>query len=199
MEITRRENKSNSDLFDYELRDGTKRLEIKLNVRGDLYWLMTDDEPYDYTNMTITKENASIYAIFDRLYSQIMNYDQKRAKCHYNMADEELFKNSIEHTMITSNGRVNWVSDEDTFTEGDYMTIVKTPEEEIIIEFFHQVTDMPFIYKPGMFDITFKGKGSRLDPFNKLFLEMYLEMQQYNPELHQVHIDELAYQKKHQK
>ena len=192
MEITRQENKADDNLFDYELTEDEKKLKILLNKKGDLYWLMDDSEPSDYANFTITRENEIVYSIFDRLYSQIMEYNPKRAKAHYSLSDEAEFNNSISRMMITSNNRVNWVSDDDEFTEGDLLTIVKTQDEEIILEFFHQVTNMPFIYKPGMFDIGIKRTNSRLDPFNKLFYEMYLELQQYDPKLHQIHIEELS-------
>ena len=195
MEISRQKSKTDDNLFNYELKEGKRTLRILLNREGNLYWLMDDEEQIDYTNFTITKENESVYAIFERLYSQIMAYDHKKAKAHYSLADEEEFNNSISRLMITNNNRVNWVSDEDEYSKGDILTIVKTPEDEIILEFFHQVTDLPLIYKPGMFDIGIKRKDSRLDPFNKLFFEMYLELQQYNPELHQIHIDEINYRK----
>ena len=195
MKITRQENKTDENLFDYELKEGKRKLRILLNKEGNLYWLMDDEEPTDYTNFTISKENESVYAIFERLYSQIMSYDHDKARTHYSLSDEAEFNNSISRLMITSNNRVNWVSDDDEFTKGDLLTIVKTPEDEIILEFFHQVTNEPFIYKPGLFDIGIKRKDSRLDPFNKLFYEMYLELQQYNPEFHQIHIEELNYRK----
>ena len=44
--------------------------------------------------------------------------------------------------------------------------------------------------------IRFRNSGSRYNPFNIIFMKMFNKLQEYNPEYHQIHIEELEYQKK---
>lgn len=197
MEIKRQKNKRNNRIFDYELTDGDKSLNIMLNRDGDLFWLMDTEEPADYAFFNINKDNQEIYSLFENLYSQIMAYKEGRLSedLEYTSKDEEALKASLFHQLLTRDGNITWISDCDSYEEGDALTITKT-EEGFMLEFLHQVTNQPFIYRPGMFDIGFSKENSRYAPFNKLFMDMYLKLQKYDPKFHQVHIDEIKSKEK---
>lgn len=190
MKITRQQNKkfTEEQLYDYTIEEEGKKLQIKVNRSGDLLWLMDDQEPSDYAVFTITQENEYLYSLFVKLYIQIMRY-QEVSK------DDQDKQMSIAHYLLTNNGNITWYSDKDDIDETDVLSISKK-EDAFELEFAHQDTDFPIYHKPGMFDICFAAKDSRYYPFNQMFMSMYRELQQYNPEYHQIHIDELDYAKK---
>ena len=193
MEVTRQQNKTATEeqLFDYTITDEGKKLEIKVNQSGDLYWLMDDTEPSDYAVFTITKENEVLYSLFTRLYLQIMRYQEVGP-------NEETKQMSMTHALLTQHGNIAWYSDKDQMDETDIMTMSNVGDA-FELEFVHQTKDFPLYYKPGMFDICFSASNSRYYPFNQAFMGMYRDLQQYDPEYHQVHIDEIEFQKKKSK
>ena len=44
--------------------------------------------------------------------------------------------------------------------------------------------------------IRFRNSGSSYQPFNILFMDVFNKLQEYDPNYHQMHIEEYAYQKK---
>ncbi len=188
MEITRRPNKKDDSLYDYTIREGEKSLLIKQNEKGNLYWLMDDAEPSDYATFTITKENEYLYSLFAKAYIQIMRFQEVSR-------EEEAKQMSISHYLLTNNGNITWYSDKDDIDETDILSISKR-DDVFELEFAHQDTDFPIYHKPGMFDICFASKDSRYAPFNKVFYSMYQSLQEYDPTYHQVHLDEIEYQKR---
>ena len=49
---------------------------------------------------------------------------------------------------------------------------------------------------PGRICIRFRNSGSTYDPFNIIFMRMFNKLQEYIPEYHQIHIEEMNYSKK---
>lgn len=186
MEITRQESEAGENLFDYTITDEGKQLHIQMNKEGNLYWLMDDPEPADYASFTITKENEYLYSLFYRLYLQVMKYQKPTKKP---------VQTTIAGYMLTGDGSITWHSDCDNYDECDTLKMSQV-DEEFVLEFVHQTKDFPLYYKPGMFDICFAGKNSRYQPYNRFFINMFEKLQDYDPNYHQVHLEELAYKKK---
>ena len=49
---------------------------------------------------------------------------------------------------------------------------------------------------PGSISIRFRNSGSLYDPFNMIFMRMFNKLQNYDPEYHQIHFEEINYAKK---
>ena len=49
---------------------------------------------------------------------------------------------------------------------------------------------------PNYIPIRFRNSGSTYTPFNNVFMGMFNQLQEYDPNYHQIHIEEYLYQKK---
>ena len=157
---------------------------------------------------TITKENYFLYSIFETLYENIKN-------CHINYLDdeldveldeenkkqilqrsEELKKELQEREKLNSrrlfqNDKVEWHSDDYDYDESSILLIEKL-EEEIVVSFVKGRTDV----LDKTFAIRICNSGSRYQPFNILFMQLYRKLIDYMPEYHQIHLEEIMFDMK---
>ena len=90
----------------------------------------------------------------------------------------------------------------DVFDEEDYLIADRVSIEKIddtyVLKFTRpELTEDKFSFRTiGNISIRFRNSGSRYDPFNIIFMRMFNKLQEYNPEYHQIHLEELSYQKK---
>lgn len=162
----------------------------------DLYWyfrpkcnFMDSMESYD---LIITKEDYEIYREFDILYNSIKN----KTPFAGNLFDDENRSKVVDIDKYTDeklfiNDKVNWHSDDFPYENASYVTIEKK-NESYIIE-FHKSKNADFF---DTFSIRFRNSGSRYDPYNFLFMNMYNNLKDYNYDFHQIHIEEYMHQKK---
>jgi len=153
---------------------------------------------------TITKENYFLYEIFDKLFEDIKNcnvYCLDNTLC---LDDEEIFEDRSQELndelrmqeesnprRLFKNSKVEWHSDDYDYDETSVLYIEKL-EEEIELTFQKGRTDVI----PETFTIRICNSGSRHRPFNVLFMHLYNKLIDYNPEYHQIHIEELLYEMK---
>ena len=64
--------------------------------------------------------------------------------------------------------------------------------EEFILEFVPGVKCDPY----DMIGIRFRNSGSTYTPFNNVFMGMFNQLQEYEPDYHQIHIEEVLYRQK---
>jgi len=168
---------------------------------------------------TITKENYFIYSLFEELYDDIKESrifiptDNKLSEEYTEEeSDFDFMKYMTEERAKTLNKRhkklaayqllfdgetIEWHSDDDVYDRSDRVVIKKT-DNTFVLEFIRpSVTEDNFIHRiPGSVSIRFRNSGSTYDPYNMIFMRMFNKLQEYDPEYHQMHIEELSYQKK---
>ena len=166
----------------------------------------------------IRKDNYFIYSLFEELYE-----DVKEARVYAphkrNSSDEDeeiltldeeavneveecakwnkRFKNTHQHNLLFDGKKIIWHSDDDEFSVSNYVKIKKI-SDVFVLEFTRPpITEGKFPYVVlGSVNIRFRNSGSTYDPFNIIFMRMFLKLQEYEPEYHQIHLEEIAYHKK---
>ena len=126
---------------DIDLIDGNKTLNIMFGGTGDLYWIIKNKDvkkgtEYSYDNFTITKENYSLYALFEQVFEDIKNInifdkditdfppyiETDEEKKEY-LEEKELEKLNYKKFNVSyynnlyneENNTITWVSDETGF------------------------------------------------------------------------------------
>lgn len=162
------------------------------------------DEPKVKT-FKITKGNYFLYSIFKKLYEDIKN-------CNiYFDEDNNLEEDDMEiHDFVASdlNDRVresekdnpkrlfhddmvDFHSDDYTYEDTSRL-IIRDLDEEIELTFVKGRTDV----LPETFAVRICNSGSRHQPFNVLFMHLYHQLIEYEPNFHQIHIEEILYEMK---
>lgn len=191
------------------LENNNSCLTIAFSGNGDLYWCIrssnrTVENDSKMDKFIITRENYSLYCLFDDLYNDIkeinlfedFDEDKDRYKL-YNYANyHELFDE--KHRTIT------WYSDETAREVANYLKIQKE-KEHFVINFYIQEyiegydRDFNSLY---YIPVRFRNSGSRYYPFNIAFMKMYQrlkEIEDINEYGHQIHMEEYLYEKENQK
>lgn len=200
--------KSEYDSYDIIINDGTKDLNILFGGNGDLYFFINKlnfEDAEQIVNFEITKENYFLFSLFEELYNKITNCniykldemelphaDDEEILERINMYAEwnEDLKSSIEYKKLVNNDIISWRHDEQIYEEANILNIYKE-EEKYRLEFILMSKEISHYI-----DIRFRNSGSRYIPFNRVFMELYRKLQTYNPEYHQIHMEEYMYQKK---
>lgn len=187
MKITKKQGYSNTDKI--LLKENNKELMISYEPNLDLYWTLFYDKKEEKNNkikFEINKENYYVYSLIDNLYNNIKEYkiaeflDSNKLKRYDKYNNRKLYNND----------KVSWHCDDFQYNEGNILNIYPY-EDKYILEFEN--------IRNNLFDICsvrISNSGSRYNPFNILFMNMFLELQKYNPEEHQIHIEEYIYNKK---
>lgn len=173
------------------------------------------ESPYQ-EEFIITKENYFIYQLFDELIqdiedSRIYLPTINELELEFNFFGEDKKETSVErckrlneehkkyfrYKLLFEDGIICWHSDEHIFEDADRVKIYRL-NDEIILEFSRPpVKENEYIYRmPGRTGVRFRNSGSTYDPYNIIFMRMFQKLQEYNPEYHQIHIEELEYQKR---
>ena len=175
-----------------------------------------------YETFTITKENYFLYSLFKQLIEDVKeakvftprpdvyideeyetlpdgtdNIETEEQRC--NRWNEDL-KKSERYKKMYDGKAISWHSDDEPYDIADRVRITEN-EDVILLEFYRPETILEtceFRF-PGSISIRFRNSGSTYDPFNILFMKMYRELQTYNPDYHQMHIEEIEYVKRLQK
>ena len=217
MEITRTKGRESG--YDYTLTEDNKELRIIFGGNLDLYWSLSSldndktlDNLYDevYETFLITKENYQIYSLFKRLIDDIKlarvfepideemieeldNTESIEEK--YNRMNEDI-KKSERYKKLYNGQEIIWHSDDDYYEEADRVKISEV-DDSILLEFYRpeQTLQTLGFKRPNTVSVRFRNSGSTYDPMNIVFMKMYQQLQNYNPDYHQIHIEEIIYQK----
>lgn len=207
MEITKIKNQSSS--YNFYFKEENKELGIIFGGNLDLYWNLIKKEKIDLKpseifkynskevkeTFIITKDNYFIYSLFEQLYNDIKECNIFN-KDNY-LGDEILYKERSNYKELFDGTTIKWHSDEEPYEIADRVKIEKI-EDTYVLEFIRpELTEDKFPFRMiNSVSIRFRNSGSRYDPFNIIFMRMFNKLQEYNPEYHQIHIEELEYQKK---
>lgn len=202
---------------DYTIINNEKKLRIMYCGTLDLYMQLNSPnlkEELSSDTFEITKENYFIYSLFEQLYDDIRlcnlyqidendllwcdTKEEIEALYSNTKRRNEELKNSIVYQSIFDGKSVIWYSDEYIHDEADILKITKE-EDKYVLEFKEQRLPEPDSDRfrfPGSICIRFRNSGSYQQPFNCIFMRMYQKLQEYDPEYHQIHVEEYVYQKK---
>ena len=216
MEIIKRKNQRYS--YDFYLKEEDKELGIIFGGNLDLYWSLTKKNPrlekikpselfkenkkQLKENFIITKENYFIYSLFDDLYNDIKECNLFTKDSYYDESStyedrNKEYQNYSKYKALFDGHTINWHSDEEEYCIANRVKIEKKDDTYVLKFTRPEITEDKFPFRTiGNISIRFRNSGSRYDPFNIIFMRMYNKLQEYNPEYHQIHIEELSYQKK---
>lgn len=174
-----------------------------------------------HETFTITKENYFLYSLFEELMYEIKEAkvykpltnpnDSEEISIDTELDDEpnlfeeeklcnkwnEELKNRYRYKLLYNNGIVSWHSDETEYSISDLVNISKI-DDTFLLEFTRPaLTDNKYeLRTSSTISIRFRNSGSTYDPFNIIFMRMFRKLEEYNPELHQIHLEELIYHQK---
>ena len=170
----------------------------------DLYWYYWPKENIIdwplFKTFTITKENYFLYQKVNELYENIKEQKPYK-KIEPLLLVEQDLKNSNElkkrdyaYEKLFQDGIIKWYSDDAPLEEASRLEINRL-EESYTITFYQGKEEYNF----PTFSVRFRNSGSRYKPYNFAFMNMYNNLGEYDPNYHQIHIEEYLYSKKLQK
>lgn len=206
VEINKEKDANGYDRFKIITDDGNFNIMFGGNL--DLYWFYWPKENINdwplFKKITITKENYFLYQKIDELYENIKAQRpyQKNEKDEYATFLEEIDLSNLNESKETDyayeklfqDGIIKWYSDDAPLEEASRVEIEKI-EEAYAITFYQGKEEYNF----PTFSVRFRNSGSRYQPYNFTFMDMYNCLSEYDPNYHQIHIEEYLYTKKLQK
>lgn len=183
-------------------------LSIYFGGNGDLYWDIVNlkDPDSNQEIFLIDEENYEIYHLFDTLLKkieecQVYEIDPLSLElCESSKEVEEIerkvaksnedVKTFSKYQSLYDGFAVEWHSDDEIYEEANTLVIVRDEESESI---FIEITKHS--EKSDDLSIRISNSGSRYMPFNILFMKHYNALCNMDFNYHQVHINELLYQK----
>lgn len=189
-EVERYKNLWGYDTFVIKTIEGS--FEILFAPNGDLYWrYLSETNPLDNKEkqeLAITKENYFVYELFYKLYESIKNN-----KVYYSNQEDDYYEVKYKTNELFHDNMIEWYSDEFYKEIASKLTIKKEDEIfKVIFEKSKKSQDGIFI----TYTIRFRNSGSRYDPFNISFMQMYNSLKEYDPNYHQLHIEEYLFKQK---
>ena len=203
VEIKKTKDVEGYDRFKITTENGS--FDIMFGGNLDLYWYYWPEEDFkDWPlakTFTISKENYFIYQKLDELYKNIKEQKPYRFKDE-NVStvfdSSKLINESpsaqYSYKNLFQNGIIKWYSDDAPLEEASMLEI-KSQEDKYIITFHQGKEDFGF----PTYAIRFRNSGSRYEPYNLAFMNMYNSLSEYDANYHQIHIEEYLYNKKLQK
>lgn len=206
--VNRISNPQFENTYNYELRDNDKSMILSFQGNLDFYMsaISYKDNRDKKLSFTITKENYAIYSLFDELFRDIeecniFSVDETRLEF---MDDEDEIKEYYEriermnsdlktysaYKRLIKRNLITWKSDDRDYGEPDFVKIYRG-EDAFYITFVRQSEELHM----GTV-VRFRNSGSSYDPFNIPFMKFFNKLQEYDPEYHQIHIEEVILQKK---
>lgn len=189
--------------YDYRLDDGNNALVISFQGNLDLYFaLRSENIDINKSNdFIITKENMTIYNLFENLYNDIKNINlfDETVYTETDKTGYRLYNKSNYNELYNSDTNIiTWYSDETAHEVANILKI-KKEDEKYILNFFVQPSIKGYyedFYSKYSIIIRFSNSGSRYAPFNICFMRLYNNLQKYDPEYHQMTIEEYGYKRK---
>ena len=194
-----------NEIYNYEFLKEDNKLDILFCGNLDLYFIIYGKNINEFT---ITKENMTIYNLFDNLYNDIENiniYDEEHIPIYIETEEEQneylkerkdeyrLHNRSNYNELFNKeNKTITWYSDETAKEVANYLKIIKE-DEDFKLEFYTRPYiegyDRDFNSKYSI-TIRFRNSGSRYKPFNACFMRLFNNLQIYDPGYHQITIEE---------
>ncbi len=201
LKVTRQKD---NNIYKYYLQDGDDTLKIILTRVGDLYFALKSSGKREI-DFNITKENMVIYQLFDELYNDIKNaniyklsaielanYSVREIRRYESKKQEKnrLLKASKAYLKLVNDNIITWISDDSlsvNYNTADALRITKENDQFNLLFTYYD-------YEPSLVRaISVKNTGSRYSPFNSAIFDFFLKLQQYDPDYHQISMEEYLY------
>ena len=190
--------------YNITLIEDSKRFSILFGGNLDLYFIiknLENKEEMTYETFVITKENMFIYTLFERLFYDIKSCNVYKSDEYNNIDRLNVgLKRSEEYKKLFDGSSITWISDDDDYKQ-DQMVRITKQNEAFVLEFIvsFEKKEEYWMDRPSntSISIRFRNSGSKYNPFNVIFMNLYNSLCNYNPEFHQIHIEEIEYQKTH--
>lgn len=193
--------------YDYGIKDFKNTLRIFFGGNGDLYFAVNKEnfKLGEIVNFEITKENYVIYNLFDTLYNDIVNCEiHKLDSFQLDYFDEEEIKEKQEqyeywnkeekehgfYKDLVKNGVISWYHDDEILEEANVLNIHKE-KDKYRLEFVCNSKSLS-----SSIDVRIRNSGSRYGYFCIIMMRFYQGLCKYDPEYHQIHMEEYLYQKR---
>ena len=202
MNIEKVKNTMNS--YDFYLTKDDKTLKIHYSGNLDLYLMLSNDKLLSIDKNTImhfdiTKENYEIFQLFDSLYKDIISGNIFKEDIYiYKEFNSYDYTKSYEYRILVDDDHnIVWISDDGPVDLEDALKISKIDDDTYRLYFFRNDKSLDFGFKSSTnISVRIRNSGSRYNPFNCLFMRMFQELQNINPDYHQIHLEEIEYIKK---
>lgn len=147
----------------------------------DLYIIHRENTSSDSCEFEITEDDYELYCIFDKLYTNIVEYKP------YDNKVDNIFKESEKYKQypLVKNDEIYFYSDDDPEEIASLLKISKN--DGIISLYLKYGTHLEGMKSNG---IRIRTNGSRYGLFYIPFMQMYNEINETNFEYHQVTIEE---------
>lgn len=203
VEINKEKDVNGYDRFKITTDEGSFNIMFGGNL--DLYWSYWPKENIRdwplFKTFTITKENYFLYQKVAKLYIRIKEqkpYPELEKDEYDNYLEEldlkEFAKDYYSYEKLFQDDIIKWYSDDAPVEEASRIEIEKK-EETYAITFYQGKEEYNF----PTFSVRFRNSGSRYQPYNFTFMDMYNCLSEYDPNCYQIHIEEYLYTKKLQK
>lgn len=164
----------------------------------DLYFMYKHEEPFydtpDSKDFYITKENYFLYSLFDELYNDVKNYNIFTIDNFDNEFDWLNSKNDFlerdknNPRRLFKDKKLEWHCDDFPYdVAGNF--ILEQFKDYYKLTFNKCMDDS--IY--ASYSVRIRNSGSRYGYFNIIFMRMYNKLCSYEPDFHQIHIEEYIY------
>lgn len=177
--------------FGYKLTVFTDEGEFYIIFAGNLdLYFGTTRKQMDFSNQTflITKENYRLYNLFETLFYKVKNYEI----FDFDLVNQELKEKDLHNKhKLFSNNKIDWHSDDGEYEKVSRM-IIEHQDENYKITFCCSNDKTKF----SNFWVSICNNGSRYHYFNKLFMDLYHELINYDLDDNQIYIEEYIYNEK---
>ncbi len=205
-----REKNSDEDWYNYYFINGKQRLEILSLGNGDMYFHSLSKA--QESTFLITKENMFFYNLFSQLFNafeeasvfhvcesdllRCANEEEKQRI--YDEVDNrnQSLKETEIYKKVYHNQKITWISDDSiSFDDqsADSLSITKKIDYYSLKFAFYE-DEFPHIRS-----IRIRNARSRYKPFNMLMMDFFNNLQNYDPNYHQMHIEEYIFQQNKEK
>lgn len=157
--------------------------------------------PYEIELEPTFYDEFDICDIYDIDPFSLDKEDEESLTRHYRQEESTRINKKIQDSFayreLTKDNAITWHSDDAPLDYADIVRITEV-EEGILLEFTRPNIDTTKIDAPlpGTLSIRFSNSGSRYSELVTLFTRMYNRLTNYEPEYHQIHLEELEYQKR---
>lgn len=200
IEINKTEDKNG---YNYKIITDDGCFNIMFGGNLDLYWSYWPKESFKNwpisKTFTISKENYFLYQKLNELYESIK---EQRPFFQPEKDEEDFFFQDLKmidspkkaneaYEMLFQDGTIKWKSD-DMLLENASAIEIQKQDDTYSITFIRGTDEADF----PTYSVRFRNSGSRYEPYNCAFMNMYNGLKDYNQNYHQIHMEEYLYNKK---
>ena len=190
--IEKNKNNSGYDTFDIVTNGG--RFQISYEANLDLYWkYICDNDSKDIKAFKITKENYYIYEAIDNLWTAVKD---NMPYYNYPYETEERYnvKPNIGKTSLYNGHEIRWYSDDFAHLDSASNFAIRKFDDYYMIIFTKSYAEPSSGYFYRTYAVRINSSGSRYEPYHIPFMAMYQKLKEYDPDYHQIHIEEYLYE-----